>query len=96
MTLLCCAAVQEVEVWLLAGHHDRLGRPWKQVRDEVSLKEHVFYPFLARFGDARRPGGGRDLLMDETLRNFEGILKRCPELVALKTRLSEILAHMSK
>lgn len=34
--------------------------------------------------------------MDETLRNFEGILKRFPELVALKMRLSEVLVHMSK
>jgi hypothetical protein len=95
-TLVCCAAVQEVEVWLLAGHHNRLGRAWKSVRDEVSLKEHVFAPFLAKHGDARRPGGGRDRLMEEALQNFEGILRRCPELGELSARLTRILAQMSK
>jgi hypothetical protein len=53
--LFCAAAEQEVEVWLLAG----------QVRRDISVKENVFEPFLSKYGDRRRYGGGRDLLMRE-------------------------------
>lgn len=82
--LICCAAVQEVEVWLLAGHADRLGLDWKAVREDVHVKENVFEPFLAKFGDPRRVGGGRIELMQEALRNYRGLRDRCPELRSLE------------
>lgn len=85
--LICCAAVQEVEAWLIAGHLDKLGRPWAEVRQDVSVKETVFEPFLERYGDARRPGGGRDLLIAETLRHYDALLGRCPELRILQDRI---------
>lgn len=91
VTLLCCAAVQEVEVWLLAGHYDRLDRGWREVRADVSVKENIFDPFLAEHGDRRRPGAGRDLLMAQTLRNYAGLLKRCPELEHLQSRIRKLL-----
>jgi hypothetical protein len=80
VTLICCAAEQEVEVWLLAGHVDKLDRSWRAVRDDASVKENVFMPFLREHGDARRAGGGRDLLIQQTLTNYNGLLERCPEL----------------
>jgi hypothetical protein len=61
--LICCAAREEVEVWLLAGHVEKLGRPWSAVRADVSAKENVFAPFLQEHGDSRRASGGRDMLM---------------------------------
>ena len=67
VTLICCAAIEEVEVWLLAGHLGKLPRSWSGVRADTSVKENVFEPFLSRFGDPRRASGGRDLLMKETL-----------------------------
>lgn len=85
--LLCCAAEQEVEVWLLAGHRQRLDLGWQEVRAEVSIKERIFAPFLAAYGDARRAGGGRDLLMKETLGSYEALLRLCPELAELERRL---------
>lgn len=85
--LLCCAAEQEVEVWLLAGHRQRLGQSWQEVRAEVSVKERIFAPFLAAHGDARRAGGGRDFLMKETLAGYEALLRLCPELAELERRL---------
>lgn len=90
--LLCCAAVQEVEAWLLAGHVDRLGIPWKQVRADRDVKENLFFSFLRQYGDSRRPGGGRDLLMNETLANYEGLLSRCPELAELEVRIRQAIA----
>lgn len=88
--LRCCAAEQEVEVWLLAGHRDKLGQPWQEVRREVSVKERIFAPFLATHGDRRRAGGGRDLLMKETLANYEALLRLCPELAELAQRVRDI------
>jgi hypothetical protein len=92
--LLCCAAKEEVEVWLLAGHAGKLGRSWNEVRATVDLRETIFAPFLERNGDQKRPGGGRDLLMQETLRNYKGLLQRCPELEALQQRICDHLAHL--
>jgi hypothetical protein len=89
--LVCCAAVEEVEAWLLAGHLDKLAQPWPQVRADTSVKENVFAPFLREHGN-RRPGGGREELMQQTLTNLRGLLERCPELADLQTRICEALA----
>ena len=89
--LFCCAAVEEVEAWLLAGHLDKLGQAWPQIRQNTSVKEEVFGPFLRAKGDARRAGGGRDLLMKETLANYAGLIERCPEIRELQTRISDSL-----
>ena len=91
VTLFCCAAVQEVEIWLLAGHSNRINRPWSEVRADTTLKENIFDPFLKEHGDARRAGGGRDLLMRETLSNYAGLRERCRELAVLEARILERL-----
>ena len=90
--LICCAAVQELEAWLLAGHLDKLPVSWRAIRDDISVKENVFVPFLREFGDAGQPGGGRESLMQQTLRNYRGLLERCPELAELEKRICEALA----
>lgn len=90
--LLRCAAVQEVEVWLLAGHHERLPAGWPEVRADTSVKERFFLPFLSDHGDRRRAGGGRDLLMQQTLGNYRSLLALCPELAELESRIRQILA----
>ena len=90
--LLCCAAVEEVEAWLLAGHIEKLDRSWADVRADVSVKENVFEPFLRQHGDSRRPGGGGEELMQETLANLRGLLERCDELARLQERLCDALA----
>jgi len=82
--LICCAAVQEVETWLLAGHLDKLGKGWGEIRTDVAVKENLFAPFLEEYGDLRRAGGGRDLLIQQTLSNYPGLLERCPELRRLQ------------
>jgi len=85
--LICCAAIEEVEAWLLAGHVDKLARPWLAVRADASVKENVFVPFLSEYGDSQAPGRGRERLMRETLANYRGLLDRCPELAELQRRI---------
>lgn len=89
--LFCCAAVQEIEVWLLAGHLNELSINLQNLRADVSVKENFFKPFLSQYGDHRRAGGGRDLLMKETLQNYSGLLQRCPELALLQQRIQKHL-----
>lgn len=93
--LICCAAVQEVEVWLLAGHTDKLEPAWNEVRADVSVKENIFDPFLREHGDARRAGGGRDLLIQETLTNYGGLLDRCPELRVLQESVCQYIQGLA-
>jgi hypothetical protein len=90
--LLCCAAKQEVEVWPLAGYRHRLGVRWQEVRSDTSVKENVFHPFLAANGNPKAPGGGRDVLMGQTLNRYSALLQLCPELAILEQRIREILA----
>lgn len=89
--LLCCAAVQEVEAWLLAGHRERLDRRWPEVRGDVSVKENVFQPFLAKHGNLKAAGGGRDVLMKEAVSGYGSLLQVCPELADLERRIRETL-----
>jgi hypothetical protein len=91
--LFCCAAQPEVEAWLLAGYRDSLTLPWNDVRQHPHLKESIFEPFLARFGNPRSPGGGREDLVREVLRNYRGLLAMCPELGELEDRLRTFLAQ---
>ena len=91
LRLICCAAVEEVEAWLLAGHLDKLPKPWPQVRSDTSVKENVFVQFLREHGRAR-PGGGREELMQQTLTNLLGLLESCPELARLQEKICEALA----
>ena len=85
--LVCCAAKQEVEIWLLAGHREKLGAGWQAVRAEVSVKERFFEPFLRENGNPKAAGGGREELMKETLSNYGALLQLCPELAELEHRI---------
>jgi hypothetical protein len=82
-----------VEVRLLAGHAEKLGISWQEVRQDTSVKENIFEPFLLTYGDARRYAGGRDMLMQQGLARYDQILQRCPELQTLQER---IIAHLSR
>lgn len=62
------------------------------MRADCDLKERYFDPFLAEYGD-RSAGDGRRQLMQATLRHFDGLLARCPELLTLQQRIQETLAH---
>jgi hypothetical protein len=94
--LICCAAIPEVEAWLLAGHQDKWepGWRWGTMQVDRSIKENYFYPFLQKHGQdqSRYPDGGRKQLMIEALRNYTAIKQRCRELQELEDR---VLAHLA-
>ena len=97
--LICCAAVPEVEAWLLAGHQDKWEPDWKwgAMRSDRSIKENYFRPFLERHGQeaARFPDQGRRQLMVAALRNYTGIRQRCPELQGLEISVRAHIAGLN-
>jgi len=96
--VICCAAVPEVEAWLLAGLSDKWEQDWQWgvMRADLSIKEDYFGPFLQRHGqeESRYPDGGRRQLMLEALRNYTGIKQRCPELQELGDRVRTYIASL--
>ena len=95
--LICCAAEQEVETWLLSGHPEKLKNlswRWSDIRAEISVKERFFRPFLDQYGDPASPSQGRERLMQEALANYDGIKQRCPELRELETRIRAHIASL--
>jgi len=72
-------------VWLLAGRVEKLDTPWREVREDVSVKENIFERFLSQYGDPRRYGGGRDLLMKQRWRT----LRADPAAMSRASRFAE-------
>jgi len=89
--LICCAAIPEVEAWLLAGHQDKWEPDWQwgAMRADRSIKENYFDPFIQKHGQdaSRYPDQGRKQLMSAALRNYVGIRQRCPELQELESKI---------
>ncbi len=96
--LICCAAIPELEAWLLAGHQDKWEPHWQwgTMRADHSIKENYFLPFLQKHGEnaSRYPDQGRKQLMAEALRNYTGIRQRCPELQTLEARIRAHLTNL--
>lgn len=94
--LLVCAAQPEVEIYACVAHRASLDMSWNEARQHPRFKEQVFEPLLARHGDPRRPGGGRDQLVASTLSNFQALLQLCPELARLLERIREQMADIQE
>ncbi len=90
ITLLCCPAIPELEAWLLAGSDQQWTDPWREMRESMQFKEHYAEPFLAQFGNASAPGGGRGELAAKALRNWSRIISRCSEIQGLVLRLRSL------
>ena len=88
MSLFCCPAQPEVEIYACAAFREDLDGTWEDARGHPRLKEEVFQPLLARHGDAKRAGGGRDLMIEASLRNLPLLFQLCPELERLRDRIA--------
>lgn len=89
--IICIAALEEVETWLLAAHKGKLDAEWKTIKQDCSIKENHFQPFLKEHGD-NSPGGGREELMKEGLKRFTTILALNPEIQILINEIKKLLA----
>lgn len=92
VTLLCCIAQPEVEVYAAAAYSSEVPGGWAAARTHHRFKEDVFAPLLAAHGDVRRPNGGRDLMIEQGVQNLPRLYQLCPELQSLRDRL---VAHLA-
>ncbi len=91
--LLCCPAQPEVGIYACVAHRSEIGAPWSEVRASPSMKETFFAPLLARKGDSRRAGAGRDQLIAASLSPLSTLYRLCPELGELRKRLTVLFAQ---
>lgn len=93
--LICCAAQPELEAWVLAGFRKEVSLNWSVIKSHPRLKEEVFAPFLAKYGDSQAAGGGREKLMRQALQNFRGLTEICSELGVLEERIRIFISKPS-
>ena len=93
--LFACLAIEEVEVWMLALHRERLGVPWAEVRADRDPKERFAQPLLRELAPRMALGGGRVRAMEPLgQKEWRTLLQLCPELGELQRRLAEwLLRH---
>lgn len=86
---IACEAIEELEVWLLAGFELP---EWKQIRDHCDPKEEFFEPFARDRGLFDEPDEGRSKLMAEVLGFYRRRIRvLCPELQELEQRVATII-----
>jgi hypothetical protein len=90
--LLCCAAQSELEIFASAPYRAEIPGGWAQARRHGRFKEVIFAPLIEKHGDARRPAGGRDLMIAAALANLQQLYGLCPELKQLRDRIAALLA----
>ena len=89
ITLFCCPAQPEVEIYACAAFRNQLRTTWDDARDHPRLKEQVFEPLLSRLGFERRaPGGGRKSMVVRSLQNLPLLYQLCPETRRLRDRIA--------
>lgn len=93
ITLLCCAAQPEVEIYASVAFRGDIPETWEDVRRHPRMKEEVFAPLLARHGDARRRSKRRDRMINQSLKNLPSLYRLCPELRHLRDRIA---AHLQE
>lgn len=91
VNLLCCPAQPEVEIYACAAYRAEIAGGWNDTRQAARFKEEVFESLLAKHGDSRRAGAGRDLMIAESIRNLPLLFQLCPELKALRDRIADLV-----
>jgi hypothetical protein len=86
-TFIGTLALQEVEVWLLAGLDLPQGWEWAAVRDEIHPKEIYFEPLARDRGVHEGPGRGRKVLGEAAARRYARVRQLCPEVAELEQRV---------
>lgn len=90
--LVITLAIEELEVWMLALHRDKLGDArWQDVRAEPHPKEVYAAPLLEMLAVSSGPGGGRKAAMRALAGQWHGLLQRCEEIAELQRKLERLL-----
>ncbi len=90
--LLACLAWQELEVWMLALHKEKLRVPFSTIRQHCDPKEAFAEPLLEQLG-TDGPGGGRKRAMSALKGNWRSLRSLCGELKELQAQVADWLAE---
>lgn len=85
--LRTCLAIEEVEVWMIALHRDKLGATWGDVRAHRDPKEAFVRPFIEEMGWSATVGRGYKRAMRELAGQFRGLVAVCPEIAELQDKI---------
>lgn len=91
VTLLCCPARPEVEIYACVAYREELRGSWTEARSNPRFKEAIFEPLLREHGDPRRPGGGRGAMTKKSTTQRRRFFQLCPEIAELRNRIAELL-----
>ncbi len=91
ISLLCCAAQPEIEIYACVAFCDNLRGTWEEARTHPRMKEEFFEPLLQTHGDRRQAGGGREEMITSSLRSLQRLFQLCPETQRLRDRIA---AHL--
>ena len=92
ITLFCCPAQPEVEIYACAAFRDDLPGTWEEARAHPRMKEEVFEPLRSQLGFERRaPGGGRKSMIQQSLQNLPRLYQLCAETRRLRDRIAELV-----
>ena len=94
ITLLCCPAEPEVEIYACVAYRDDIGMHWQEARNHPSFKETLFEPLLKAQSNQRRPGGGRSEMTSTSLSNRQSFFSFCPETADLRDRIQAKLPNL--
>lgn len=86
VTLLCCPAQPEVEIYACSAYLSDLGISWQDAKNHPSFKEDVFAPLLKAHSN-RGPGGGRRQMTSASLANRKSFFTLHPEIAELRDRI---------
>ncbi len=93
ISLLCCAAQPELEIYACAAFREDIPVTWQKARDHPQMKEEIFEPLLQKHGDPRRADKGRHQMIRQSLKNLPLLFQLCPELNQLRNRIA---SHLRK
>ena len=88
ITLLCCPAQPEVEIYACVAFRNDIPERWEDVRRHPRMKEEIFRPLLSRQGGFQEVGAARGRMIDRSLENLPLLFRLCPELQSLRDRIT--------
>ena len=91
ITLFCCIAQPEVEIFACVPFREDIIETWDSVRAHRRMKEEISQPLLGKHGAREQAGGGRKSMIRESLQNLPLVFQLCPETKALRDRIA---AHL--
>jgi hypothetical protein len=91
ITVFCCPAVPEVEIFACVAYRTDVPGGWAAARANARMKEQVFEPLRQRVGSPRSAGGGRDKMIAASVVNMQAMYQFCPEIRSLRDRIA---AHL--